>query len=169
MNRGAVPVLLAFLVLLVASVPLASAASGAVTISHTPPSSATPGQQIDVVAVLTNATSATVHWNNGTLPAAATVPMTNLSQAQAGGWAYEAWLPAQPDGAMVTYSITATGPGGTATQNYSLAVGAGAPTTMTPDLERSWDLTLAAALSVAVSTIAAIYLFVGLRLKREPE
>lgn len=170
MNRAAALALLAVVLLgALAPLPASAAAVGAITIAHTPPDAATPGQQIDLVAVLTNATSARVQWNNGTLAAAATVPMTNLSQPQGGGWVYEAWLPAQPDGASVQYAITAAGPSGTATQSYGLTVGAPAATTLTPALEQAWVLTLAAALAAAVSTIVAIYYYVGLRLRREPE
>src|SRR5512136_670268 len=98
MKRAAGFVLIGLVVLLATVVPFAAEAQGPVHIAHTPPSFAAPGQQIDLLAVLTNASSAVVVWNNGSLAKAATVPMTNLSRAQGDGWVYEAWLPAQPDG-----------------------------------------------------------------------
>ena len=162
-------VLTSLVLLLVTLVPFAARAQGPVHIAHTPPSFAAPGQQIDLLAVLTNASSAVVVWNNGSLAKAATVPMTNLSRAQGDAWVYEAWLPAQPDGALVEYAITATGPAGPTTQSYTVPVLAPSTTNVTPETEQAWLLTLAAAMSITVSTIVAIYYYVGLRLRREPE
>ena len=169
MNRAASLLLLMSLLALAVFAPAVSAqGNGRVGIVHTPPASPVPGQQIALLAVLENATSAVVLWNNGSLPKASALPMTNLSQAQAGGWAYEAWLPAQPDGAQVTYSITATGPAGTDTMNYTLSVAAPSPQGMTPANQDAWNLTMAAVLSMAASTVVAVYYFTSLRLRREP-
>lgn len=169
MNRAAGAMVIGLAVLLAALAPVVAAAPGGVEIAHTPPDGAPPGQQIDLVAVLRNATSASVAWNNGSLPKPALLPMTNLSRAQGRGWAYEAWLPAQPDGTQVSYSITATGPAGSTTVNYTLLVGTPALTSMTPAAEQAWLLTMAAALSIAVSLVVAIAYYIGLRLRREPE
>ena len=168
MNRSTLLTILAILVAATLAPSLAAAAgAGPVHIIHTPPSSATPGRQIEIDAVLENATSAVVLWNNGSLAAAATVPMTNLSHPQAGGWAYEAWLPAQPDGAQITYSITATGPAGSNAQTYTLSVAAPMAQGFTPADENAWLLTLAASVSMAVSAVVAIFFYASLRLRRE--
>ncbi len=166
MTRAAVLAVLGSLLLLVSLAPLAAAAAGPVSIAHTPPT-ALPGQQIDLQAVLTNATSAVVLWNNGSMAQAASVPMTNLSQPKGGGWAYEAWLPAQADGTQVKYSITATGPGGTKTMSYVLTVSVPPPTGMTPANVNAWLVTMAAVFSMAASMVVAIYYYIGLRLRRE--
>jgi hypothetical protein len=167
MSRASL-VLILGLLLLGSVAPLAAAAgAGPVGIAHTPPTSTLPGQQIDLRATLTNATSASVLWNNGSLAKAATLPMTNTSQPQAGGWVYEAWLPAQADGTQVTYSIAATGPAGTKTQSYSLTVAAPSSNGITPADQNAWTLTMAATFSMAASTVVAIYYYVGLRLRRE--
>ncbi|HYM40912.1 MAG TPA: hypothetical protein VEY12_12360 [Thermoplasmata archaeon] len=169
MNRAPFLAVLAILVA-AALVPSLSAAasSGSVHIIHTPPSSAAPGRQIEIDAVLVNATSAIVLWNNGSLAKPATVPMTNLSRAQGGGWDYEAWLPAQPDGAQVTYSITATGPAGSSAQTYTLAVAAPSSQGFTPADQSAWVWTLAASVSMAASAVVAIFYYTSLRLRREP-
>lgn len=168
MSRAAFLFVLASLLALGAATPLATAlGSGPVGIVHTPPTSAVPGQQINLLAVLKNATSAIVLWNNGSLPKAVTIPMTNLSQPQNGGWVYEAWLPAQPDGTQVTYSITATGPAGTKTQSYTLSVASPSSQGLTQADQDRWTLTIAASLSMAASTVAAIYYYTFLRLRRE--
>ena len=163
------PSILAVLLLILsaAAIPTFAAAASPVRILHTPPASAAPNQQIDVVAVVVNATSAVVLWNNGTLKQAAAVPMTNLSRSQNGGWAYEAWLPAEPGGTTVTYSITATGPVGSASQSYSLLVAAPTSQGFTAGDQQAWLLTMAAVFSMAASALVAIFYYTSLRLRRE--
>lgn len=168
MSRGAfLCVLGAFLAMAVVA-PLATAQSaGSVGIVHTPPASPLPRLQIDLTAILKNATSAVVLWNNGSMSKAATVPMTNLSRRQDGGWVYEAWLPAQPDGTEVSYTITATGPAGTKSLNFTLSVSLPSPQGLTQADQDTWILTMAASLSMAASTVAAVYYYISLRLRRE--
>ena len=162
------PILAILLVVLSAlGMPVVAAAAGPVRIVYTPPTSAAPNQQIDVVAVLVNATSAVVLWNNGSLKQAASLPMTNVSRRQGGGWAYEAWLPAQPDGATVTYSITATGPAGSSSQSYTLAVAAPSSQGFTAADQPAWLLTMVAVVSMAASALVAIFYYTSLRLRRE--
>src|SRR3990172_7407274 len=80
-------------------------APGEVGIVHPPPASPVPGIQIELTALLRNATSAEVRWNDGSMAGDAIVPMTNLSRSQDGGWLYEAWLPAEPGGAPGAYAL----------------------------------------------------------------
>ncbi len=167
MSRASLVIVLGLFLLGISAPLVAAAGVGRVGIAHTPPTAAVPGQQIDLRATLTNATSAVVTWNNGSLAKAATIPMTNTSQAQGAGWVYEAWLPAQPDGTQVTYSIAATGPAGTKTQAFSLTVAAPSTQGMTQADRDAWTLTIAATVSMAASTVLAIYHYVGVRLRRE--
>ncbi|HLE55175.1 MAG TPA: hypothetical protein VI999_08060 [Thermoplasmata archaeon] len=160
--------ILGSLALIAALAPLAGAqAPGEVGIVHTPPASPVPGIQIELTALLRNATSAEVRWNDGSMAGDAIVPMTNLSRSQDGGWLYEAWLPAEPDGTQVTYAINATGPSGMASQSYFVTVGVPTPTGLTDADQQAWIITLAASLTMAASAIVALSWYIGLRLRRE--
>jgi hypothetical protein len=168
MSRAPFLAILAILLAVALAPSFASAASSSpVHIIHTPPSSAAPNRQIEIDAVLENATSAVILWNNGSLPKPAAVPMTNLSKSQGNGWAYEGWLPAQPDGAVISYSITATGPAGSSVQSYTLSVASPSSSSFTPADQDPWVLTMAASVSMAVCAVVLIFFYSSLRLRRE--
>lgn len=155
------------LVLMTSSVPFPWQAAGAILIVHTPPGTAVPGLQIYLTAVLSDATSGRVAWRNGTMTADALVPMTNLSRPVGGGWEYGAYLPAQPFPTLVTYTITASGPAGSAAQEYTLNVAPPGSSGPTEADQVGWVLTLAAVLSMALSVVTLAYWYTARRLRRE--
>ncbi|MFA5896906.1 MAG: hypothetical protein WC985_08405, partial [Thermoplasmata archaeon] len=65
--------------LTIAASPAAAQSPLGISIVHTPPAIVLPGLQINLTAVLSNATAASVTWNNGSMVPDARVPMTNLS------------------------------------------------------------------------------------------
>lgn len=119
-----------------------------------------------LAAILLNATSASVAWRNGTMIADAAAPMTNLSHPEGGGWAYAAYLPAQPSPTLLTYTITARGPSGSASLAYTLDVGASGPSVLTEADQVAWGLTLASFLAMAASVVTLLYWYTGRRLRR---
>lgn len=156
------------LALLVAGSIRASAQTAAeIEIVHTPPAEALPGLQINLTAVLVNASAASVSWNNGSMASDSLVPMTNTSQPSGGGWIYDAWLPAQTDGVQVSYSINASNGAGNRVMSYFLVVSAPTPQGLTAADQYDWALTVAAMMSMAISTLAVLYWYTGRRLRRE--
>ncbi|MEK6988415.1 MAG: hypothetical protein AABX97_10085 [Candidatus Thermoplasmatota archaeon] len=152
--------------LAMAATPAAAQSSLEISIVHTPPAIVLPGLQINLTAVLGNATAASVAWNNGSMASDARVPMTNLSRTQDGGWVYEAWLPAQPDGTQVTYAINASNHAGSRSESYFLTVSAPSASGITEVQQEAWMLTMAASISMAASTVAVLYWYTGRRLRR---
>lgn len=161
-------VLFVAVVMLMAGSHAAAAPSPSeITIDHAPPSVVLPGLQINLTAVLTNATLAVVTWNNGTLSKDAEVPMTNTSERRGSGWVYEAWLPAQADGVQVSYAINASNGMADKIASYFLVVSAPSPQGLTAADQFQWILTVAASLSMAISTMAVLYWYFGRRLRKE--
>ena len=163
--------LAALLVLWVAAT-LAVAASPAaaqpeITIVHTPPTDAVLGQQVYIAAILTGATAATVEWRNSSMAADAVAPMTNLSQPDAGGWVYAAYLPAQATPTQIVYAVNASDAGGSARESYFFSVSAPTDAGLTPADQDVWVLTMIASLSAVSSTIAVLYWYTGRRIGRE--
>lgn len=146
---------------------LASAQTPAeILIDHTPPAIVLPGLQINLTAVLTNATAASVSWNNGSMSNDSWVPMSNTSVAQGAGWVYAAWLPAQADGVQVSYTINASSAETTLKESYFLVVASPSLSGLTAADQYSWMLTMAASLSMAISTMAVLYWYASRRLRR---
>ena len=145
--------------------------SSSVRIVHEPPQGVTPGMQVYLTAVLTNATAAEVTWRNSTMTSGLGVPMTNLSQAvpQGGetGWVFAAYLPAQSSPTQVRYAINASGPLGFRAESYFYTVAEPPDAGITAEQQGTWILSLAASLSMAASVVAVLYLYVGRRLRRE--
>jgi len=156
------------IVLLIRTVPAGSDAAPVVAIVHAPPGDAVPGVQVYLTAVLLNATSATVAWRNGTMVADATAPMTNLSRPEGAGWAYAAYLPAQPSPTLLTYTITAVGPSGSASRAYALDVGVSGSSGLTEADQIAWGLTFSSFLAMAASVVTLLYWYTGRRLRRGP-
>lgn len=154
-----------------AILPMAGTAAGQATseigIAHTPPTVVLPGLQINLTAVLTNATGASVTWNNGSMAADSLAPMTNTSERSGTGWVYDAWLPAQADGIQVSYSINASNGAASRTASYFLVVSAPTSQGLTATDQVDWILTIAAVASMSISTIAVLYWYMGRRLRRE--
>jgi len=149
-----------------AGLPAGIGAAGPVSILHAPPTEAVPGTQVYLTALLLNATSATLSWRNATMAADALVPMTNLSRAAGAGWVFAAYIPAQPSPTPVSYTITAQGPSGSASASFAFAVDLPTASGLTEADQAAWVLTLASALSTAVSTITLLYWYTGRRLRR---
>lgn len=147
--------------------PAAAQTAGEIEILHTPPAVALPGLQINLTAVLRNATAASVSWNNGSMAQDSLVPMTNTSQASGIGWVYDAWLPAQADGVQVSYAINASNGASYRVMSYFLVVSAPTPQGLTAADQFDWILTVAAMGSMAISTMAVLYWYSGRRLRRE--
>lgn len=147
--------------------PTAAAASGTIQIVHTPPSVVLPGLQINLTAVLKNATAASVTWNNGSMATDAVAPMTNTSVSEGGGWVYDAWLPAQPDGVQVSYELDASNGAANVVATFFLTVSAPSPSGLTLADQEQWMLTMAASLAMAISVVAVLYIYTGRRLRRE--
>ncbi len=146
----------------------ATAQSGSdITIAHTPPTVVLPGLQINLTAVLSNATSGSVKWNNGSMSADALAPMTNTSVQEANGWVYDAWLPAQADGIQVSYAINASNGAAFQIASYFLVVSAPTAQGLTAADQYQWALTVAAIVSMTISTLAVAYWYIGRRLRRE--
>lgn len=144
----------------------AAAQPGDVTLVHSPPEGVTPGHQVYLTAVLTNATAASIAWRNDSMTSNAIVPMTNLSKSEGGGWGFAAYLPAQPTPTLVTYTITATGPAGEAQEAFQFVVDVPAAEGLSQEQQMHWILTLVASLSMAASVVAAFYWYIGRRLRR---
>lgn len=138
-----------------------------IEILHTPPAVALPGLQINLTAVLSNATAASVGWNNGSMAVDSVVPMTNTSEPSGTGWIYDAWLPAQADGVQVSYAINASNGAENLVMSYFLVVSAPTPQGLTALDQYTWVLTVAAMASMAISTMAVLYWYTGRRLRRE--
>jgi hypothetical protein len=139
----------------------------AIGISHTPPNGIRPGNQIYLTAVLTNATAATIKWRNSTMTADETVPMTNLSTASGTGWAYAAYLPAQPTSTQVRYSINASNSQTSRSISYFLTVAEPVQSGVTAEQQVTWILTLVAIVTMVSCVVAVAYAFIGRRLRRE--
>lgn len=167
------PALIVFLfvgaVLGTISMPAAGEGIPPIAIEHTPPSGATPGHQIYLTAVLTNATAAAVAWRNDTMTADATMPMTNLSEPNGSGWVFAAYLPAQPVPTQIVYSINASNAGGFRQESFFFSVDLVASGGLTSADQESWVWTMAASLAMVISTVAVLYWYVGRRLAREAE
>lgn len=159
-------VLLATMALVLTHARVAAQDASDITIVHTPPTGVIPGFQIYVTAVLTNATSASVAWQNSSMSADEVAPMTNLSRSEEGGWLYAAYLPAQLSPTQVRYAINASGPSGSRAESYFLSVDVPSSEGITPEGQNVWVLTMAASLSMAVSVIAVMYWYTGRRLRR---
>lgn len=158
---------LATVALTPASYPAAALSSTDIGISHTAPAVVLPGLQINLTAILTNATSASVSWNNGSMAVDGVVPMTNTSVRDGAGWVYDAWLPAQADGVQLSYAINASNGAASNTMSYFLVVSAPTPQGLTEADQVQWILTIAASLTMGISTIAAMYWYMGRRLRKE--
>ncbi len=141
--------------------------SSSVKIAHDPPQGVTPGSQVYISAVLTNATVAEITWRNGTMTADKRVPMTNLSQPDGNGWVYAAYLPAQSSPTQMRYAINASGPQGFRIESYFFTIAEPTKGGVTPEEQEAWILTLAASLAMAVSVVAVQYMYTGRRLRRE--
>jgi len=139
----------------------------AIGISHTPPKGITPGSQIYVTALLTNATAAMINWRNSTMTTDETVPMTNLSTPSGTGWNYAAYLPAQLSPTQVRYSINASNSKTFRSESYFLTVAVVIQIGVTPEQQITWALTVAAIVTMVLCVIAVSYAYVGRRLKRE--
>ena len=147
---------------------LASAeAQSTIQIDHTPPTGATPGYQVFMEAVFTNATSGTITWRNSMMTADAVVPMTNLSLQRGTGWTFAAYLPAQDSSTQISYVINASNANGFHTESYILSVDVPTTAGLTPADQPAWVYTVVAALSMASSTIAVLYWYTGRRLRQE--
>ncbi len=114
-----------------------------------------------------NATAGSVRWNNGSMANDSVAPLTNTSVRSGDGWLYAGWLPAQQDGVQVSYTINATNGAETHLESYFLTVSSPAPSGLTTADQEQWILTLAASLSMAISTLAVLYWYTGRRLRRE--
>lgn len=157
------------LVSVLAVLPAPAFADGVppIGIQHTPPTSAVPGSQIYLTAVLTNATTATVVWRNDTMTSDDVMPMTNLSEANGSGWVFAAYLPAQPAPTQIAYAINASNPGGFHLESYFFSVDTAPTGGLTPADQQSWMWTMAASLAMAGSAVAVLYWYTGRRLRRE--
>jgi hypothetical protein len=140
--------------------------TSSIGISHTPPQGVRPGAQISLSAVLTNATAGWITWRNGTMTSDARVPMTNLSQPQGTRWVYAAYLPAQSSPTQVRYAINASGPQGFHIETYFLTVGEPSASGISQGQQEAWMMSLAASLSMSISTLAVLYWYIGRRLRR---
>lgn len=149
------------------SSPAGALSTSDIGISHTAPSVVLPGLQINLTAVLTNATAASVSWNNGSMAVDGLVPMTNRSVRAGTGWVYDAWLPAQADGVQVSYAINASNGAVDNAMSYFLVVSAPTPQGLTEADQIQWILTIAASLTMGISTIAVVYWYMGRRLRKE--
>lgn len=154
---------------LLAGLPSPAAGQGVppIGIEHTPPAGVTPGYQIYLTAILTNATSAVVVWRNDTMTADAVMPMTNLSEADGAGWVFAAYLPPQATPTQILYAINASNPGGFHVEGYFFSVDVPSTGGLTPSDQESWIWTMAASLAMVVSTVAVLYWYTGRRLRRE--
>ncbi len=159
-------VLFAAVALAVTTPPTAGQGGDDITIVHSPPSVVAPGTQIYITAILSNATSAVIAWQNTSMDSEVFSPMTNLSLAQSGGWLYAAYLPAQPSPTQVRYAINATGPSGSHLESYFLSVDVPTPEGISEEQQQAWILTMVASLSMATSLIAMMYWYTGRRLRR---
>lgn len=162
-----VAILALVLAVLLVAPPVRADGVPSISIVHAPPTDAAPGGQIYLTATITNATSASIAWRNDTMTADSVVPMTNLSMANGTGWVYAAYLPAQPVPTQITYSINASNAGGSRIESYFFSVSAPTASGITAAEQDGWILTMAASLSMAVSTVAALYWYTGRRLRRE--
>jgi len=138
-----------------------------IEIDHTPPAIVLPGLQVNLTAVLTNATEASVTWNNGSMSSDSQVPMTNTSERSGSGWVYGAWLPAESDGVQVSYSINASNSATNKIMSYFLVVSAPSSPGLTGADQDRWMLTMAATMSMGISTLAVLYWYMGRRLRKE--
>lgn len=154
-------------VLITFAVPAAGQGVPPITVVHTAPVGATPGHQIYLSAILTNATSATIVWRNDTMTADAIVPMTNTSEANGTGWLFAAYLPAQPSPTQITYSIRASNAGGSQVESYFFSVDFPSTPGLTAADQEAWVWTMAATMAMIVSALAVLYWYVGRRLRRE--
>jgi len=125
------------------------------------------GIEVYLTATLTGATAATVEWRNSSMAADAVAPMTNLSQPDAGGWAYAAYIPAQATPTQIRYAVNASNAGGNARESYFFSVSAPTDAGLTPADQDAWVLTMIASLSAVSSTIAVLYMYTGRRIGRE--
>lgn len=163
---------LAFLVLALAALlasgtPVSAQAPRTIQIAHAPPTGASPGHQIYVEAVFVNATSGTIAWRNATMTTDEVVPMTNLSTANGSGWTFAAYLPAQSSPTQISYTLNASNAEGFRTESYFLSVDVPATGGLTPADQEAWVYTMAASITMVVTTIAVLYWYTGRRLRRE--
>lgn len=159
---------LGLVTLLLSFAPGAAAqAPGDIQIVHVAPSGIVTGLQIYLTAEMTNATSATIAWRNDTMSADSIVPMTNLTERNGTAWVYAGYLPAQATPTQITYAINASNADGFHIESYFLSVEAPASGGLTSADQQAWMLTMAASLSMIVSTVAVLYWYTGRRLNRE--